>query len=139
MQFSSRGLYWLLASPWALGRQTGVVEREPHANDVWLQLRLWPRSRPPTVPIAHAQVSLLLPFLIHRGQLSLSTCVHRLPLLFAAPRQPSLLDSTSQFLLNRHIATDQKFPNTSVLFTNPHEYVHCNPTLSAHADCLQPS
>lgn len=45
MQFSCRDIYWLFVSPWALARETGVVEREPHANDVWLQLRLWSGSR----------------------------------------------------------------------------------------------
>ena len=39
-----RGIYWLTASPWALARETGVVERVPHANDVWVRLRLWSRS-----------------------------------------------------------------------------------------------
>lgn len=39
-----RVVYWLTASPWALARETGVVEREPHANDVWVRLRLWSRS-----------------------------------------------------------------------------------------------
>jgi hypothetical protein len=58
MQFSCRDVYWLLASPWALAWETGVVEREPHANDVWLQLRLWSGSRLPAMPIAHTRVFL---------------------------------------------------------------------------------
>lgn len=81
MQLSCRGIYWLLASPWALARETGVVEREPHANDVWLRLRLWSRLRPQCLqmPIAHARVSLAFFPTQRAGGLQRVVCLDQIP------------------------------------------------------------
>jgi hypothetical protein len=84
MQPSCRGVYWLTASPWALGRETGVVEREPHANDVWSRLRLWSRlsgrahsaCRSHT-PASFLHVQLLLPRPRTEGRRSSAYCLPR--------------------------------------------------------------